>query len=221
MTSYVQIAKFAICPTSSACEGAAAPSPSNPRLLSTEPRPSMSDTGTTSPVRHGTRIPRWNPARLPLVARAGKAAVRFRRLSSFCGRNMTGIRSASGARIWRSVSGARLQPLDEIKDLFRRTHVLHFRENRHERVGVCLRPRGLRLAACASRRSFFALASIARAFSVASSNLFVAISDTSFNQINLAHSVANICESGIVSIQFESFRIGLAPATPAPSASGE
>ena len=147
MTSYVQIAKFAICPTSSACEGAAAPSPSNPRLLSTEPRPSMSDTGTTSPVRHGTRIPRWNPARLPLVARAGKAAVRFRRLSSFCGRNMTGIRSASGARIWRSVSGARLQPLDEIKDLFRRTHVLHFRENRHERVGVCLRPRGLRLAA--------------------------------------------------------------------------
>ena len=51
------------------------------------------------------------------------------------------------AGIRRSVSGARLQSLDEVKDLFRRTHVLHFRENRHERVGVSLRPRGLRLAA--------------------------------------------------------------------------
>ena len=52
---------------------------------------------------------------LPLVARAGKAAVRFRRLSSFCGLGIRGIRSASGARILRSASGARLQSLDEIK----------------------------------------------------------------------------------------------------------
>ena len=73
--------------------------------------------------------------------------MRIRRLSSFCGLAMSGNRSASGARILRSVSGARLQSLDEVKDLFRRTHVLHFRENRHERVGVSLRPRGLRLAA--------------------------------------------------------------------------
>lgn len=188
MTSYVQIAKFAICPTSSACEGAAAPSPSNPRLLSTEMGLPMSDTGTTSPVRHGTRILRWNPARLPLVARAGKAAVRFRRLSSFCGLGIRGIRSASGARILRTVSGARLQPLDEIKDLFRRTHVLHFRENRHERVGVCLRPRGLRFTAQLLRLGLQRTCLLGR-----SSNLFVAISDTSFNQKSACRRTSKSC----------------------------